>query len=114
MTERLTCPAGHSWHAPLREARLGDCRLSGSLIIVEGHDNCPECGLACSGGPAYCWTCGEEITPARASEIAAASDAPDQLLPRDFLCAAHAQDVAGKEVLPRESVIEWFDMAGVA
>lgn len=106
LTEPMQCAAGHHWQARLRPSRLGDCRQSGVMIVVEGADICPECGLL-PGLYEYCHVCDEPLTQARVLEIALAADRPDQLLPRDWLCKAHADSTAGGEVRPCEVGDEW-------
>jgi len=108
-TVPLTCPAGHHWQAMARPARLGDCASHGTLIVLDDHDLCPECGLV-AGPPAHCWVCDEPLTQERVCEIADRADKPESLQPRDFLCAAHDDAVAGDDSRPRETA-DWFGLA---
>jgi len=94
--ETLRCAAGHTWQAPLRDAVLGDCTRYGVKLVCEGHETCPDCGLL-PGTQEYCWVCDEPLSQERIGEIAAAADHPEALGPRDFLCAAHAEAVAGDD-----------------
>jgi len=109
--ETLRCAAGHTWQAPLRDAVLGDCTTYGAKLVCEGHETCPDCGLL-PGVQEYCFVCDEPLSQERIGEIAAAADHPEALGPRDFICAAHAEAVAGDDCRPMESaVIDIFPRA---